>query len=111
MRDIGEEFFHSDDESDFKALTLDIDKYQSYLDDADLSEEERTQILNSLWTIICCFVELGYSVEPLESCGQTPSSDEHPPAPFADVIKSERNPFSNAFACAASQSGPEREES
>lgn len=54
-----------------RIMTLDVEKYQRYFDDSSLSEEEKLQFLEAMWTIILCFVDLGFSVEPSEkSCGQ-----------------------------------------
>lgn len=54
-----------------RALTLDIDLYQSYLDEADLSEDERHAYLEALWRVIVGFIDLGFTVKPSEeTCGE-----------------------------------------
>lgn len=52
-----------------KMLTVDVEKYQHFLDDADLSEAQKEEVLRALWSIICNFVELGYGVHPLQQAG------------------------------------------
>lgn len=49
------------------SLTLDVSRYQSYLDGANLSCEEKAAYLEALWTMIVCFVELGYGIHPLQN--------------------------------------------
>ncbi len=53
-----------------RILTLDIEKYQSYLDDADLTEDQKEEFLKALWSIIVAFVDLGFAVKPQDHCGQ-----------------------------------------
>ncbi|WP_156916888.1 hypothetical protein [Leisingera aquimarina] len=57
-----------------KTTSVDVDRYQELLDAPDLSDEEKQNLLQALWTIIVSLVELGYQVHPL----QMPSK-ENPP--------------------------------
>lgn len=50
-------------------LTLDVEKYQHYLDESDLSENQKQDFLESLWLYMVSFVELGYGVHPLQKTG------------------------------------------
>ena len=49
-----------------RRVSIDTEKYARYLDDADLTEDEKRQFLEALWTIIVCFVDLGFTVESAE---------------------------------------------
>lgn len=52
-------------------LTVDVEKYQAYLDESGLSDEQKEEFLRALWSIMVSFVELGFGVHPLqEVCGQ-----------------------------------------
>tara|TARA_R110000850_G_scaffold79358_8_gene171153 strand:- start:99 stop:407 length:309 start_codon:yes stop_codon:yes gene_type:complete len=52
-------------------LTVDVAKYQEYLDGSDLTPEQKEEFLNAVWSIVVTFVELGYGVHPLqEACGK-----------------------------------------
>ena len=54
-------------------LTVDIEKYQAYLDGSDMTEAQKEDFLQALWSIIVSFVELGFGVHPVqEVCGKTP---------------------------------------
>ena len=64
---LNEQFDHSTKPT----LKVDVEKYQSYLDGSDLSDAQKEEFLQSLWSIIVSFVELGYGVHPLqEVCGK-----------------------------------------
>ena len=52
-------------------MTVDVDRYQKYLDEAGMTAAEKEEFLQTLWQIIVSFVELGYGVHPLqEVCGK-----------------------------------------
>ena len=44
-------------------LVLDPEKYQQEMADFDISEEQKRELLETLWSIMRLFVELGYSVD------------------------------------------------
>lgn len=58
------------------SLGIDTAKYQAYLDDPSLSEAQKEEIVQALWSIIVAFVDLGFGVHPLqevlgqEACGK-----------------------------------------
>lgn len=47
-------------------LTVDVAKYQSWLDDSTLSSSQKDEFLRSLWSIVVTFVEIGFDVHPLQ---------------------------------------------
>ncbi|MCC5987231.1 MAG: hypothetical protein JJT95_06065 [Pararhodobacter sp.] len=52
-------------------LTIDAEKYQAFLDGSDMTEAQKEEFLQALWSIIVSFVELGFGVHPLqEVCGK-----------------------------------------
>lgn len=52
-------------------MKVDVERYQKYLDDSDMSAAEKEEFLQTLWQIMMSFVELGYGVHPLqEVCGK-----------------------------------------
>ena len=53
------------------SLEIDLDHYQSYLDDPSLSPDQKEEIIGALWAIITAFVELGFGVHPVQqACGK-----------------------------------------
>lgn len=58
-----------------RSLQIDCEKWQGYLDDPTLSQEQKEQIITSIWQIMMAFVDLGFEVHPVqEACGQVGSS-------------------------------------
>ena len=54
-----------------RSVEIDTAKYQKYLDDPSLSEEQKEEIIMALWSIITAFVDLGFGVHPAqEACGK-----------------------------------------
>ena len=45
------------------ALELDIEKYRPYVEDFDMSEEQKVEFLKTLWTIMSAFVDLGWGID------------------------------------------------
>ncbi len=58
------------------SVGIDIEKYQAWLDDPDLTDTQKKQIIEALWSIMVAFVDLGFGVHPLQAaqgqevCGQ-----------------------------------------
>lgn len=52
-----------------KRLEIDLERYQTYIEDNELSEEQKGDFVNALWTVIVAFVDLGYGVHPVQSEG------------------------------------------
>ncbi|MBO6896748.1 MAG: hypothetical protein JJ868_05190 [Shimia sp.] len=48
-------------------IEIDVDQYQRYLDNADLTEVQKEEFLRAMWTVIVAFVDLGYGVHPTQN--------------------------------------------
>lgn len=77
-----------------RALTLDLEKYQPYLDDPDLSDDQKRAFLEALWSIITAFVDLGYGIHPVqitlkETCGKDLTDACQTAGSFEAMIDSE----------------------
>lgn len=69
--DLAEELGLIMDAAPKRSLGIDVAKYQAYLDDEDLSDAQKEQIVLAVFQIMSAFVQLGYGVHPLqEVCGQ-----------------------------------------
>lgn len=53
------------------ALTLDVDYYQSFLDDTELPEHKKQELIEALWSIVIGFVDLGFGIHPLQQVKQS----------------------------------------
>jgi hypothetical protein len=52
-------------------VTVDVEKYQSYLDGSNMTDRQKEEFLQALWSVMMTFVELGFRVHPLqEVCGK-----------------------------------------
>ena len=80
-----------------RVLTLDVDLYQGYLDDPELSTQQREEMLQALWTAICCFVDLGYKIEPQENCGQPTCAKSTAADDPRNVLISDEHTISKTF--------------
>lgn len=70
-------------------IRFDYEQYAPLLDDPSLSEDQKRQILEALWTIVCSFVELGFMVVAKENCGE---GFDEVGAAKGDVVSSEHSP-------------------
>ncbi|WP_156916908.1 hypothetical protein [Leisingera aquimarina] len=43
-------------------VTLDIERYQHFLEAPELSDQQKEELLKTLWSMIFCLVELGFTV-------------------------------------------------
>jgi hypothetical protein len=77
-------------------LTIDWELYGKYLDESDLSDAEKCEFLETLWSIVVNFVDLGFGVHPLQqvtdnACAQQAeiakfiSAESYPVIPLADT--------------------------
>ncbi len=61
-------------------VTVDYKRYAHYLDNSDLTEDEKAEYLQTIWNIICEFVSLGFGVHPLQqiddACGKDDQATE-----------------------------------
>ena len=70
-RRLGSEFGVAFGTAPKRSVEIDTVKYQKYLDDPSLSEEQKEEIIMALWSIITAFVDLGFGVHPAqEACGK-----------------------------------------
>lgn len=53
------------------SVEIDVEKYQALLDDPDISETQKDEIMRTLWKVMMAFVDLGFGVHPAqEVCGK-----------------------------------------
>lgn len=64
------------------ALVIDWELYGRYLEDSDLSEADKRLLIETLWSIMVSFVDLGFRLSPVaNSCG-LPDGDVTEVAPL-----------------------------
>lgn len=47
-------------------LVLEPDDYRHHLDDFDLTEEQQNELLETLWSIMSIFVDIGWGVDTVQ---------------------------------------------
>ena len=54
-----------------RTLQVDMEKNQALLEDVDIPEDHKKQMIEALWSIVVAFVEIGYGVHPVQqACGK-----------------------------------------
>ena len=85
-----------------RSLTVDVEKYQAFLDGSDMTDAQKEEFLQGMWSIIVSFVELGFGVHPLqEVCGKTAEIDPRDAKDAFDEVSSEEpddNDNTNGFS-------------
>ena len=84
-------------------LTIDYALYEQYFEGSDLSDAQKQEFLDALWSIIVGFVDLGFGVHPLQqipsdACGQRLDLT---PLLSPDVVSSKPEKPQNQFEKAA----------
>lgn len=91
-------------------ITVDYERYAHFLEDADLSEEQKLEFLQALWNVIVEFVSLGFGVHPLQrieglveefGCGQIAEKPAAKTTPLQDKLKYSDKAISRKFERAA----------
>ncbi len=79
-------------------IELDLKAYAPYLESADISEEAKRELIETLWSIVVSFVQLGYGLTPAQqvldsrsaadiACGQVSEIQEESPFPGSDLVE------------------------
>jgi hypothetical protein len=65
-------------------LTIDWDAYLPFFEDENISEDQKREMIEALWSIMVSFVDLGFGIHPIQqACGKDISLAE---MPAADVL-------------------------
>lgn len=84
----------------FKPLTLDVDLYQNFLDETELSEDQKREILQAVWIVLVGFIDLGFKIAPQNTCGQVGDSGDDGVVALSGVVRYLSNPVTEAFTAA-----------
>ncbi len=79
--------------TNYKTLTLDIDYYQSFLYDADIPNDKKQELIETLWNIVVQFVDLGFGIHPVQQADNSAEGQLHPTITkmIEDVMNEEFN--------------------
>ena len=78
--------------SHYKALTINYELYEQYLENSDLTEVQKREFLDALWNIIIGFVDLGFGVHPIsQTCAQNAKLSDFLTSDTDHVVKSKNH--------------------
>lgn len=111
---------HHEHDTDNKArrsppvVTVDYDLYASYLADSGLTEGQKREYIETLWSIVCDFVALGFNVHPVQQagnpCGQLSASRRISPISSENAVQSNQSNLTSEFSNAAGGNAPKAAE-
>lgn len=76
----------------FPSLTVDWVLYAAMLEDSDMPLDQQKELIETLWSIVVMFVDLGFDLHPVQQiCGELddPLSDD--PPDLLSLIQAERD--------------------
>lgn len=73
-------------------MSLDVEKYRHYLAGYQISEEEKTQLIKSVWVILEGFVDRAFGRHPNQQCGR-PLEHSDLQSPSESLESAERQPL------------------
>lgn len=47
-------------------LEVEVDEYQAYLDDPNISDDQKAEMIEILWSIVVNFVDMGFGIHPVQ---------------------------------------------
>ena len=61
-------------------MPLDIDKYWKYVDDFDLTKQQKIELLKTVWSIMESFADRAFGLHPVQQCrDHSPEKDLQSP--------------------------------
>lgn len=95
-----------DSSSPTSSVRLDVSRYLHMIDDPALSDDQKRQMLEALWSIMVAFVDLGFGIHPVQqACGKVESRLASEPGTDSDSSNQFGNTLSQAFNNAAAPHG------
>jgi len=97
-------------------LTVDWELYGEYLDESDLSDAEKREFLETIWSIVVSAIDLGFGVHPVQQAAGNICEQQAEIAKFiaeqsASVLTSPKNSKKTFNVSADRQYGQSQEES
>lgn len=53
-----------------RSLTLDVQKYQAMLDNPEMDQSQKAELIETLWMFVISFMDLGCEIKTVETCGK-----------------------------------------
>lgn len=81
-----------------RIIKVDVERYQFYLDDTGMTDQQKKDFLQAMWLVMMSFVEMGFEVHPIQyvcgkasSIGNETSASELDAVSFTEPNKHERD--------------------
>ncbi len=72
----------------YPSLSIDWEVYASYLDENDLTDDQKREFIETLWNIVVAFVDLGFGIHPVQqACEQDGENDLNLTADLLSYLK------------------------
>ena len=62
----GQQNTDTDDSNQPPKLSIDWELYGQYLEESDLNDTQKKELIETLWSIVVTFVDLGFGIEPTQ---------------------------------------------
>ena len=93
-------------------LSIDFELYEQLLEDSDLSEEQKREYIETLWSIVVSFVDLGFNIHPVQQvCEQNAEISDFIASEVETMLNSDDNSNDQLNDTNDRQSGPSLERS
>ena len=83
-------------------MPLDISKYRKYIDGFDLKEEQKVELLKTVWSIMESFVDKAFGMHPVQLCQK-----HRPEKDLQSPVKAVKSPQLSIYF--SSKSAPQSE--
>ena len=86
------------DDTSYRTLTLDVERYQAMLDTPGLSDQEQAAMVETLWQLVVGFIDLDFQIVVENNCGKLTHAANGAPTSRTDVVKSDISNMNGPFA-------------
>jgi hypothetical protein len=94
------------------SLTIDWTFYASQLEGSDLSDDQKRELIETLWNIVVSCVDLGFGVHPLQQgCEHSSETTQDAPADLLSLLENIPSNHNQNVANCAAHSLVDKEES
>lgn len=82
---------HSDElSSSIPRLSVDWEVYAALLEDSDMPLDQQKDLIETLWSIVVMFVDLGFDLNPVQQiCGQSDEALSDDPPDLVSLMEAE----------------------
>jgi hypothetical protein len=87
-------------------LTIDYEYYQTFLDDMDVPDEQKRELIQTIFSIVVQFVDLGFGISPECQAMRARKTDN---TVESSLKNAKSSPFSEEFATMKTASEKEKE--